>query len=243
MPTAEALARKPEEELEKKSVSAKANSRLAVAREAIAQTKKVISFGAGNQVEALASSKMNAKFRMDAIREPSYWELAPELHKMARENPEALVAAKADLVHGGNCGEHGWIAFDYIREHCSGDMIERVTSDIDHGFALIGDRSEEPHADVVAADPWPTRATACLWEDHFCHSTGITSRKLMEADGKSLKGAIAAGLKLSEEGKAASERAATQKETDDQVKNWKANHFWNQADTAADGKQYDYTHE
>ena len=70
----------------------------------IAVTKKVISFGAGNQVEALKSSEMNSKFRMDAMREPSYWELGRELIKMAQENREALVAAKAELVHGGNCG-------------------------------------------------------------------------------------------------------------------------------------------
>ena len=117
-----------EEELEKKAVTPKAMARLAVAKEAIAVTKRAITFGAGNQVDAIAASKMNSKFRMDAMREPSYWELAPELVKMARENPEALVAAKADLVHGGNCGEHGWIAFDYIRQHCAGDIIERVTS-------------------------------------------------------------------------------------------------------------------
>ncbi len=227
--------------LENKAVTPKALSRLAVAKEAIAVTKRAITFGAGNQVEAIAASKMNSKFRMDAMREASYWELAPELVKMARENPEALVAAKADLVHGGNCGEHGWIAFDYIREHCAGDMIERVTSSIDHGFALIGDRSKESAAEVVVADPWPTQATACLWEDHFCFATGITSRKLMEADGTSLKGAIAAGLKLSEAGKQAAAKVATQGETDDAVAQWKDNHFWNQPDTAATDKKYDYT--
>lgn len=230
-----------EEELEKKKVSPKALQRLAVAKEAIEVTKKVISFGAGNQVEAIAASKMNSKFRMDAMREPSYWELAPEVRKIAQANPEALVAAKADLVHGGNCGEHGWIAFDYIRQHCAGDTIERVTSDIDHGFALIGDRDKETGADIVAADPWPTQATACLWEDHFCYTTGITSRKKMEADGDSLKGAIAAGLKLSEAGKKAAAKVATQEETDDAVANWQANHFWDQPDTAAKNKKYDYT--
>ncbi len=233
--------RQPEEKLAKKTVTATAMRRLGAAKEAIAVTKQVISFGAGNQVEAIAASNMNSKFRMDAMREPSYWELAPELSKMARENPEALVAAKADLVHGGNCGEHGWIAFDYIREHCAGDMIERVTSDIDHGFALIGDRSEEAASDIAVADPWPTRATACLWEDHFCYATGITSRKAMEADGQSLKGAIAAGLKLSEAGKTAAAQTATAEVTTDAVDNWKANHFWDQADTAAQGSKFDYT--
>jgi hypothetical protein len=232
---------KPEDKLPGKTVTARAMQRLGVAREAIAVTKKVLSFGAGNQIEALKATKMNSKFRMDAMREPSYWEIAPEVVKIARENPEALVAAKAELVHGGNCGEHGWIAFDYIREHCKGDFIERVTSDIDHGFALIGDRSKEPHAEVAVADPWPTRATACLWEDHFCYTTGITTRKAMEADGQSLKGAVGAGLKLSAEGKAAAERAATAKETEDAVSDPAGNHFWDQADSAQVGKKYNYT--
>ncbi len=229
-----------EQALEKKKVSGKALGRLGIARAAIDCTKAVISFGAGNQVEALAASRMNSKFRMDAMREPSYWTLAPELNKMARENPEALVAAKADLVHGGNCGEHGWIAFDYIRQHASGDVIERVTSDIDHGFALIGDRDTEAGSEIVVADPWPTQATACLWEDHFCYATGITSRKKMEADGTSVKGAIAAGLRLSDEGKKAAEQAASQQQTDDAVAHWQDNHFWNQPDSAAEGKKYEY---
>lgn len=230
-----------EEKLPGKTVTAKAMHRLDIAKEAITVTKKVLSFGAGNQVEAIQATKMNSKFRMDAMREPSYWELAPELVKMAQQNPEALVAAQAELVHGGNCGEHGWIAFDYIREHAKGDYIERVTSDIDHGFALIGDRAKEAHSEVAVADPWPTRATACLWEDHFCYTTGITSRKTMEADGKSLKGAIGAGLKLSAIGKAAAEKSATEAETKDAVDHWEDNHFWNQPDTAAANKKFNYS--
>jgi len=229
------------EKLPSKTVTAKAMQRLGIAKEAIAVTKKVLNFGAGNQVEAIKATKMNSKFRMDAMREPSYWELAPELIAMAQANPEALVAAKAELVHGGNCGEHGWIAFDYVRQHATGDFIERVTSDIDHGFALIGDRAKEPHADVAVADPWPTRATACLWEDHFCYTTGITSRKAMEADGKSLKGAIGAGLKLSAIGKAEAEKSASEPETKDAVEHWRDNHFWNQADSAAAGKKFQYS--
>jgi hypothetical protein len=230
-----------EDKLPSKTVSAKAMQRLGIAKDAIAVTKKVLSFGAGNQVEAIKATKMNSKFRMDAMREPSYWELAPELIAMASANPEALVAAKAELVHGGNCGEHGWIAFDYIRQHASGDFIERVTSDIDHGFALIGDRTKEAASEIAVADPWPTRATACLWEDHFCFTTGITSRKAMEADGKSLKGAIGAGLKLSALGKAAAEKSASEAETKDAVDHWKDNHFWNQPDTAATNKKFNYT--
>lgn len=102
MPDQEEKKAKPEEKLPGKTVTTKAMQRLGAAKDAIAVTKKVLNFGAGNQIEALKTTKMNSKFRMDAMREPSYWELAPELVKMARENPEALVAAKAELVHGGN---------------------------------------------------------------------------------------------------------------------------------------------
>jgi hypothetical protein len=151
------------------------------------------------------------------------------------------VAAKADLVHGGNCGEHGWIAYHHLRQHADGEYIERVTSDIDHGFVLLGNRQKESAADMAVADAWPTKATACLWEDHFCYDTNIESRKAMVADGKSIKETIAAGLRLSDEGKKAASQTASQKETQDAVDHWKDHHFWNQIDTAEEGKKYNYT--
>ncbi len=230
-----------EPELPKKQVSPKALTRLGHARDAIAVTKKVINFGAGNQTEALAASQMNSKFRLLAMRTPSYWTLAPELYSMAQQNPEALTAAKADLVHGGNCGEHSWIAYDYLRTHAKGDHIARVASEIDHAFVLIGDKSKEPASDVAVSDPWPTNATACLWEDHFCFETKIDVTLAMQADGKSLKGAIAAGLRLSEAGKKAAAQSATPEETKKAVDNYEANHYWNQADSAAEDKKFNYT--
>ena len=229
-----------QEVLPQKHVSAKALSRLSHAKAAIQVTKKVLSFGAGNQTEALRASQMNSNFRLQAMRDSTYWSLAPELMNLARANPEALTAAKADLVHGGNCGEHAYIAYDYLRQHAGGDHIAYAASEIDHAFVLIGDRDTESPADMAVADPWPTNATACLWEDHFCVNTKVDIRMEMKADGKSLKGAIAAGLRLSASGKAAAEEKMTPEQTQQKVADYKANHFWNQPETVDEGKKFDY---
>lgn len=236
-----AVTRQPstEQDLPQKQVSAKAMTRLGHAKNAIDVTKSVLSFGAGNQTEAIAASQMNSNFRLKAMRNSSYWILAPEIMHIARANPEALVAAKADLVHGGNCGEHAYIAYDYLRAN-SGDHIAYAASEIDHAFVLIGDRDKEPASDMAVADPWPTKATACLWEDHFCVNTKVNIRMSMEADGKSLKGAIAAGLRLSAAGKAAAEQKSSPEDTEKAVGDWKANHFWNQPDTVDAGKKFEY---
>lgn len=240
--TTPAVAHQPKqaEVLPKKHVSAKALTRLGHAKAAIAVTKKVLKYGAGNQIEAIEASRMNSNFRLQAMRNSSYWSLAPELMALARANPEALTAAKADLVHGGNCGEHAYIAYDYLRAHAGGEHIAYAASEIDHAFVLLGDRDKETPADMAVADPWPTNATACLWEDHFCVNTKVDLRMSMEADGMSLKGAIAAGLRLSAAGKAASKQKMTRKQTDENVADYQANHFWNQPDTVDEGNKFDY---
>lgn len=224
-----------------KQVSAKAARRLNFAKDAIAATKRVLHFGAGNQIEAIAATKMNSTFRLHAMREPSYWTLAPEVRQLAEENPEATAAAKADLVHGGNCGEHADLAFEYLRRSAPGEQILYAGSEIDHAFVLLGDHRREKANEVAVADPWPTRATACLWEDHFCFGTAITVYQEMKADGRSLKSAIAAGLRLSEEGKRVAESAESQEETDRAVQNWKENHFWRQPNSAAEGHMFQYS--
>ncbi|HPH65828.1 MAG TPA: hypothetical protein PLF40_08795 [Kofleriaceae bacterium] len=239
MSTADKQVKEPE--LPKKQVSGKALGRLAKARDAIAATKRVLNFGAGNQMEAIGATKMNSNFRLKAMREPSYWTLAPDVQQLAQENPEALVAAQADLVHGGNCGEHAYIAYDYLRRHAKGEHIAYVYSTIDHCFVHIGDKDRESAAEVAVSDPWPTQATACLWEDHFCFTTDVQIDASMKADGKSLKGAIAHGLRLSEEGKAAAAAKATDAETHEALLNRKENHFWQQPDTADEGKKFHYT--
>ncbi len=230
-----------EPELPKKHVSAKALGRIGKARDAIAATKRVLNFGAGNQIEAIAATNMNANFRLRAMREPSYWSLAPDIQQLAQENPEALIAAQADLVHGGNCGEHAYIAYDYLRRHAKGDHIAYIYSTIDHCFVHLGDKDKEAGNEVVVSDPWPTQATACLWEDHFCYSTEVQVELSMKSDGKSLKNAIAQGLRLSEAGKKAAAVKATDAETQDAVSKHQENHYWRQPDSTDAGKKFTYT--
>jgi hypothetical protein len=237
-----------EDELPGKKVSAKAMGRLTHAKAAIATTKSVLNFGAGNQIEAISGTNMNSKFRLLAMRNPQFFELAPELHQLASENYEAYVAAQADLVHGGNCGEHAWIAYDYLRRSAKGDTVAYTSSELDHAFVLLGDREKESDTEVVVADPWPTQATACLWQDHFCRDARkkdgtpfkVTTGKSMIADGTSHKNAIRAGLRLTAEGKAAAEATATDQETADAVAEPKKNHFWRQPDTTARDKKFNY---
>ena len=151
--------RTEEDLLPKKEVSASAQSRLAVAKQAIATTKAVMSFGAGNQVEALKATNLNSKHRLQVMRHDPFWELAPGIRALAAANPEALIAAKADLAHGGNCGEHAWVAYHYLRQHASGQNIQVSAKDgLDHAFVLIGDvQGADKDSDLAVADPWPTR--------------------------------------------------------------------------------------
>ena len=65
----------------------------------------------------------------------------------------------------------------------------------------------------------------------------------MVADGESKKSAIAAGLKLSAEGKAYVNAKASQEETDDVVGKSRENHLWNHPNTEASGHQFDYVNQ
>jgi hypothetical protein len=235
-----------------KKVSARAMSRLNVARDAIAATKRVMNFGAGNQMEALKDSRMNSYFRLRVMRDPSCWEMAPDVVPIARQNPEALFAAKADLAHGGNCGEHAWVALHYLREHAAGEHLAVSAKEgLDHAFVLIGDMKKDTDAEIAVSDPWPTRATACLWEDHFAHTADrsqIESIRALVADGKNQKAAIAAGLRLSDKGKKYVEKALTEGQTQKAIKDEKVGaeggemagglHVWTHPDAAADKFEY-----
>lgn len=244
--------RHDEDVLPKKTVSANVASRLAVARDAITATKKVMNFGAGNQEDALKISKMNSYFRLRVMRDNSCWEIAPEIYPLIRANPEAYFAAKADLAHGGNCGEHAWVALHYLREHAAGETCAVSAKEgLDHAFVLIGDMTKDTDAEVAVSDPWPTRATACLWEDHFAYTADrgkIETSLSLVADGTSAKAAIAKGIRLSEKGKKYIEKALTSKQTDAAIDNEQVGaeggemagglHVWNHADAAS--KKYDY---
>ncbi len=236
----------PEEELlPKKEVSSAAASRLAAAKSAITATKAVMSYGAGNQVEALKKTQLNSMARLQVMRDDSYWEIAPEVAGIAAANPEALIAAKADLAHGGNCGEHAWVAYHWLRQNAAGEHIQvSAKNGLDHAFVLVGNiQGADKDSDIAVSDPWPTRARACLWEDHFAYTpdrSEIEDYASMVADGVSQKGAIAAGLRLSAAGQAYVDAKATQAETDDVVGKSKENHLWNHPNTEAAGHKFNY---
>lgn len=236
--------RKPfiDEKSPDKIVSPKSMHRLQLAGDAIAATKRAIAHQ-GNQVPSLSATNMNSKYRLMAMRDPRAWEYTPEAQSLATQHREADAAAKADLAHGGNCGEHAWVAFHYLRQHGSGEPINRIKpSYIDHAFVIIGDLKADKDNEMAVSDPWTNKPVACLWEDHFSHGPReeLTSQATMVADGKSYKSAIASGLKLSAYGEQLVKRADSEKDTKDQTDNWEANHYWQQDDTRAEGHEFQY---
>lgn len=235
------LSPEPGEHLQKKTVSSKAMSRLQVSADAIAATKQAIQHQ-GNQVVSLKATNMNSQYRLMVMRDPSCWEYTtPEAQQLAYENPEADLAAKADLAHGGNCGEHAWVAYHYLRLHAKGEHIQvSQQAGFDHAFVLVGDLKNDTDQDIAVADAWPNKPTACLWEDHFayCERDKILDHQSQVADGKSFKAAIGAGLKLSARGEAMVKAHDSDAETKKKTDNAGANHFWNHDPTAT--PKYDY---
>ncbi len=230
------------EQHEDKQVSGKAYQRLGVAADAIAATKQAIAHQ-GNQVPALKATNMNAYHRLRVMRDPRAWEYTTrESRALAAQNPEADIAAKADLAHGGNCGEHAWVAYHYLRLHAAGERIQvSQKADFDHAFVIIGDIAKEKDNDLAVSDPWPNNPTACLWEDHFAYTpdrTQILDHQSAVADGKSFKAAIAAGLKLSAYGERMVKQAESDEETKKKTDDWQANHFWSHDDAAT--TKYNY---
>jgi hypothetical protein len=235
-----------------KKVSGKAGGRLGKAQAGIAATKKAISFGAGNQSEAMQMSRLNSTYRLLVMRTDDFWEMSPEAQELANENPEAAIAAKADLAHGGNCGEHAWCAFQYLRLHAAGESLAVSAKEgLDHAFVLMGDLENDSDGDIVVSDPWPTRAKACLWEDHFAFTADrkkIDVQYDMIADGKSYKEAIKAGLRLSAAGKHYVSQKQTEKQTTDAIRDEKMDidgqkidlHVWSHPNTEATGHQFNY---
>ncbi len=205
----------------KKEVTPKAMRRLNHAKKGINHTKGVIKAGGGNQKEALKATNFNSYFRMAAMRDDECWEIEPGVRKWAARYPEAMVAAKADLAGGGNCGEHAAVAFDFLRTTAGGETINRVAHTMDHAFVLIGDLNNEDGSEIVACDPWPTAPTACTFEDHFAYTTDpekLKTRNTIKGDDKDVKALIAAGLKLSAKGKMYIKHAYSEEETEKAIK-------------------------
>ena len=227
-----------------KTVSSKAMNRLNLAADAIAATKRAIQFQ-GNQVPALQATNLNSQYRLNVMRDEAAWEYTPEAKSLAMKNKEADVAARADLAHGGNCGEHAWVAYHYLREHAAGETINRVSpSYIDHAFVIIGDLKTEPDAELAVSDPWVNSPVSCLWEDHFCYKPGPRDAlrpRTMVADGNSYKSAIAAGLKLSAYGEQLVKEKASNAETlTETTTNRQANHYWSHDDARKAGHEFHY---
>jgi hypothetical protein len=232
----------PGERLPEKQVSGKAMQRLGVAADAIAATKKAIAHQ-GNQVPALKATKMNAYHRLRVMRDERAWEYTThESQMLAWQNPEADIAAKADLAGGGNCGEHAWVAYHYLRLHAKGDRIQVSQKDgLDHAFVIIGDIKKEKDNELAVSDPWPNNPTACLWEDHFAYTPDrdkIVDHQSSVADGKSYKGAIAAGLRLSGYGEKMVQKFESEADTKKMTDDAGSNHFWDHDDAA--GRKYHY---
>jgi hypothetical protein len=232
----------PGERLPEKKVSGQAMSRLAVAADAIAETKKAIAHQ-GNQVPALKATNMNSYYRLRVMRDPRAWEYTTrEARMLASMNPEADIAAKADLAHGGNCGEHAWVAYHYLRLNAPGEPIQVSQKDgLDHAFVIVGDLKKDGDDELAVSDPWPNNPTACLWEDHFAYVRDrdkIIDHQSQVADGKSYKAAIGAGLKLSAYGEQMVKMADSDEETKQKTDKSSENHFWDH--DAAASRKYHY---
>ena len=225
-----------------KTVSQKAMTRLNLAADAIAATKRAIQFQ-GNQVPALQATNLNSRARLQVMRTNAAWEYTPEAAALAARNKEADVAARADIAHGGNCGEHSWVAYHYLREHAAGEIINRVSpSYIDHAFVILGDLKKDTDTELAVSDPWVNKPVACLWEDHFSKGPREElSAKTMVADGQSFKSAIAAGLKLSKLGEQMVQQKSSDEVTQEETTtNREQNHYWNHDDARKPGHEYSY---
>jgi hypothetical protein len=231
-----------------KEISGKAMTRIKHAADGIKQTKSVLSQGAGNQKEALEATKFNSYFRMAAMRDSECWNISSSVYQLARKHPEALTAAKADLAGGGNCGEHAAIAFDYLRTN-TGEMVHMSSKEgLDHAFVVVGNPDSDSDSELVICDPWPTAPTACLWEDHFAHTSdrdNLNLRNTTTGDGQDIKAAIAAGLSLSAKGQSMIRHSFSEERTKEEIEKGTSREgdnkpwIWQHQDAAS--KKYNYT--
>jgi hypothetical protein len=152
------------ENIHDKKVSAHAMTRLSLAADAIGATKRAIAHQ-GNQVPSLKATQMNSYQRMRVMRTDELWEYTPEAKALAAKNKEADVAARADIAHGGNCGEHAYVAFHYLREHAAGEPINYMASVIDHAFVIIGDLKNDAANEMSCATRvCPTTRLPSRWK-------------------------------------------------------------------------------
>ncbi|HEV7627310.1 MAG TPA: DUF4157 domain-containing protein, partial [Streptomyces sp.] len=188
-----------------RTVSAVAHARLAQASAAVNYTQNVVIEHSGNQQRSLASTLYNSFLRMQVMRSNHFWDLS-RLNSVP--SPSDLDAAKTGHAHGGNCGENASVAFAYLRKCAPGQHIRKASkSGLDHAFVLIG-HNDEPDSEWAVADPWPTKAKACLWDEHFAYTQDRTKIKVeeeMNADGADSVDVIHGLIRLNTAG----ERVAT----------------------------------
>lgn len=218
-----------------KKVSSKGHQRLSIAHQVIQDVKK-INEHAGNQIEALKATKGNSAYRgsilRDSVDDTSHWKFKSDAAKvLATKYPEAFFVAKAELMGavdvpgvtnagaGGTCWDQAHLAYYFLRIKAAGQLISVVSSPIDHAFTLIGDQAAEPHNEIAVCDAWPTKATACLWDEHFCHQADIPVARSVVADGggkaddgTDAKEAIKANLTLTDAAKAFIQTTLTDEE-------------------------------
>jgi hypothetical protein len=263
-----------------KKVDGHAHKRLSIAHEVINDVKKINQY-AGNQREGLKLSKGNSAYRGSLLRDDTdsdNWKWNNEAAKLLADRyPEAFHAAKAEILGavpaagvsnpgaGGTCWDQATLAYYFLRIKAVGEPIAVVSSPIDHAFTHIGDHTKEDHSEVAVCDAWPTRATACLWEEHFCHvplgdSQDVRKGQHMIADGggkaddgkTDAKEAIKAGLALSDQAKKFIQTTLTDKEVDrhlksgmDRNREWPEQvrpdqpvyHHWSNETTTAPGEE------
>lgn len=226
-----------------RKVSSKVAKRLNIAADVINDVKQINQY-AGNQVEHLQATRGNSAYRGPLLRDPidsANWKWNNEAGRLlAQKYPEAFFVAKAELLGevpvtgisnpggGGTCWDQAHLAYYFLRIKAAGEPISVVSSPIDHAFTHIGDYTKEDHGDVAVCDAWPTRATACPWDEHFCHGT-ITRGLHMIADGggkaddgkTDAKEAIKASLALSPQAKAFVQTKLTEEQTKEHLKTGK----------------------
>ncbi|WP_372400001.1 hypothetical protein ABMY26_34705 [Azospirillum sp. HJ39] len=228
-----------------KTVSDKVKDRLDAAQEAIAYAKNKLSYGAGNQKPSLDSSNFNSYFRMQVARDDGYFTTNPEIEKLKSQSISSYIAAKAELAQGGNCGEHAFVVYDYLRKKFPDEYIQITqVKDFDHAFVMIGDPTKEGADKVVIADAWPTNPTPVLWEDHFAFpyskESPILNISSSQGDARDYKQEMLnAGLSLTEAGQAQTKLSLSPTETARKIEQGIADHWvWNHPATAI--TPYDY---
>ena len=226
-----------------KLVSEKAMLRLHAAQEAINYSKEILSFGAGNQRDALETTQFNSNYRLRAARYNHFFNIPQEVVDLAEKNQEAFIAAKAELTQGGNCGEHAYVVYDYLRRKFPDEHIQISQKDgLDHAFVIIGDPSTDSDQELVVADSWPTDPTPVLWEDHFAYTSDkkkLLKKAESKGDSRNYKQEmIDAGLSLKEDALKFIEQSLDKEETNKQVNDGLGKWIWEHSDSAE--TKYDY---